>query len=158
MDSGSNNSQVNNVGIDFIQEVKIQTSNFSAEYGRKAGAAVNVAFGTDSWKVRRNLSIEFGARFYHFSPTYRQVNNMTSFDPSRYDPAQAAGLIRQLSPPLPRLVAATAASAMFRGRTCKHGISRCVSSSGFPNASAFASRQTCSMLSIGLTSGRPLSS
>jgi hypothetical protein len=42
MDSGSNNSQVNNVGIDFIQEVKIQTSNFSAEYGRNAGAAVNI--------------------------------------------------------------------------------------------------------------------
>ncbi|HET6974032.1 MAG TPA: Plug domain-containing protein [Pyrinomonadaceae bacterium] len=42
MDSGSNNSQVNNVGIDFIQEVKIQTSNFSAEYGRNAGASVNV--------------------------------------------------------------------------------------------------------------------
>jgi hypothetical protein len=42
MDSGSNNSQINNVGIDFIQEVKIQTSNFSAEYGRNAGASVNV--------------------------------------------------------------------------------------------------------------------
>src|SRR6266513_2246073 len=42
MDSGSNNSQVNNVGIDFVQEVKIQTSNFSAEYGRNAGAAVNI--------------------------------------------------------------------------------------------------------------------
>jgi hypothetical protein len=42
MDSGSNNSQINNVGIDFIQEVKIQTSNFSAEYGRNSGAAVNI--------------------------------------------------------------------------------------------------------------------
>src|SRR5256886_15405515 len=42
MDSGSNNSQVNNVGIDFVQEVKIQTSNFSAEYGRNAGAAINI--------------------------------------------------------------------------------------------------------------------
>ena len=42
MDSGSNNSQVNNVGVDFIEEVKIQTSNFSAEYGRNAGAAVNI--------------------------------------------------------------------------------------------------------------------
>ena len=34
MDSGSNGSQINNVGIDFIREVDIKTSNFSAEYGR----------------------------------------------------------------------------------------------------------------------------
>jgi Carboxypeptidase regulatory-like domain len=40
--AGSNASQINNVGIDFIQEVKIQTSNFSAEYGRNSGAAINV--------------------------------------------------------------------------------------------------------------------
>lgn len=42
LDSGSNGSQYNNVGIDFIREVKIQTSNFSAEYGRQSGAAINV--------------------------------------------------------------------------------------------------------------------
>jgi hypothetical protein len=42
LDSGSNNSQINNVGIDLIQEVKIQTSNFSAEYGRNSGASINV--------------------------------------------------------------------------------------------------------------------
>src|SRR5258705_2325012 len=42
LDSGSNNSQINNVGIDFIQEVKIQTSNFSAQYGRNSGASINV--------------------------------------------------------------------------------------------------------------------
>ena len=42
LDSGSNGSQINNVGLDFIQEVKIQTSNFSAEYGRQAGSAINV--------------------------------------------------------------------------------------------------------------------
>ena len=42
LDSGSNNSQINNVGIDYIREVNIKTSNFSAEYGRNSGAAVNV--------------------------------------------------------------------------------------------------------------------
>jgi hypothetical protein len=42
LDSGSNGSQLNNVGVDFIREVDIKTSNFSAEYGRNSGAAINV--------------------------------------------------------------------------------------------------------------------
>lgn len=42
LNAGSNASQINNVGVDLIQEVKIQTSNFSAEYGRNSGVQVNV--------------------------------------------------------------------------------------------------------------------
>src|SRR5262245_7183003 len=42
LDSGSNGSQINNVGVDFIREVNIKTSNFSAEYGRNSGASINV--------------------------------------------------------------------------------------------------------------------
>ncbi|MEO7143633.1 MAG: TonB-dependent receptor, partial [Bryobacteraceae bacterium] len=42
MDGGSNGSLINNVNSNFIQEVKIQTSNFSAEYGRMSGAAFNI--------------------------------------------------------------------------------------------------------------------
>lgn len=42
LDSGSNGSQVNNVSLSFIEQVKIQTSNFSAELGRNSGAAINV--------------------------------------------------------------------------------------------------------------------
>ncbi len=40
--AGSNSSLVNNVSPDFIEEVKLQTSNFSAEYGRFSGPAFNI--------------------------------------------------------------------------------------------------------------------
>ena len=40
--AGSNGSLINNVGPDFIQEVKIETSNFSAEFGRTSGPAFNI--------------------------------------------------------------------------------------------------------------------
>ena len=61
--SGSNGSLVNNVGPDFIQEVKIATSNFSAEYGRTSGPAFNIVtksgtnrfHGTVFESVRNNL-------------------------------------------------------------------------------------------------------
>ena len=57
--AGSNGSLMNNVGPDFIQEVKIQTSNFSAEYGRMAGVALNV--------VTKNGTNEFhGSAFEYF--------------------------------------------------------------------------------------------
>jgi hypothetical protein len=42
LDSGSNGSQINNVGVDFVQQVKVQTSAFSAEYGRNSGGSINV--------------------------------------------------------------------------------------------------------------------
>ncbi|MBA3439886.1 MAG: TonB-dependent receptor, partial [Pyrinomonadaceae bacterium] len=58
LDSGSNNSIVNNVGIDFLQEVKIQTSNFSAEYGRNSGAAINL--------VTRSGGNEFHGSLFEF--------------------------------------------------------------------------------------------
>ena len=52
MDAGSNNSQISNVGVDFIEQVSVKTSNFSAEYGRNSGAAINVVTrsGTNSLK------------------------------------------------------------------------------------------------------------
>jgi hypothetical protein len=42
MVAGSNNSQISNVGVDFIDSVVVKTSNFSAEYGRQSGANINV--------------------------------------------------------------------------------------------------------------------
>jgi hypothetical protein len=52
----------------------------------------------DNWKVSRRLSLEFGLRYQHGTPLYTTGNNVTNFDPARYNPAQAvtvtpAGLI-----------------------------------------------------------------
>lgn len=49
--AGSNGSLMNNVGPDFIQEVKIDTSNASAEYGRTSGPTFNIVTksGTNSF-------------------------------------------------------------------------------------------------------------
>jgi hypothetical protein len=73
LDSGSNGSQINNVGIDFIQEVKIQTSNFSAEYGRQSGASINVVtksgtnrFSGSAFEFFRNDGLDAAN---YFSPT-----------------------------------------------------------------------------------------
>jgi hypothetical protein len=41
-DVAGNDRQFNNVGIDFIEHVRVQTSAFSAQYGTSAGPAVNV--------------------------------------------------------------------------------------------------------------------
>ena len=49
--AGSNGSLMNNVSSEFVQEVKLETSNFSAEYGRMSGPAFNIVTknGTNSY-------------------------------------------------------------------------------------------------------------
>ena len=49
--AGSNGSLMNNVSPEFVQEVKLETSNFSAEYGRMSGPAFNIVTknGTNSF-------------------------------------------------------------------------------------------------------------
>ena len=46
-------------------------------------------YASDSWKMRHNLSLEYGLRFEHTGPTYTQGNNMVNFDPSLFNPANA---------------------------------------------------------------------
>jgi hypothetical protein len=79
--AGSNGSLVNNVGPDFIQEVKIETSNFSAEYGRTSGPAFNIVTkgGTNQWHgsafefIRNNV---FDARpFFSAAKTHLRFND-----------------------------------------------------------------------------------
>jgi hypothetical protein len=51
------------------------------------------AFVSDTWRLRSNLSLEFGVRYEYVQPTYAQGNNLVNFDPSRYDPAQAVTVL-----------------------------------------------------------------
>ncbi len=79
--AGSNGSLINNVGPDFIQEVKIETSNFSAEFGRTSGPAFNIVtkngtnkiHGTVFEYLRNNL---FDARpFFSSTKTHLVYND-----------------------------------------------------------------------------------
>jgi hypothetical protein len=54
-DIGSNASQFNNVGIDFIDHVRVQTSAFSAQYGQSAGPTINVVTRAGSNKIHGTL-------------------------------------------------------------------------------------------------------
>lgn len=59
MVAGSNTSLMNNVSAEFINEVKLQTSNSSAEYGRMSGPAFNI--------VTKNGTNQFhGSAFEYF--------------------------------------------------------------------------------------------
>ena len=79
--AGSNASQINNVGVDFIQEVKLETSNFSAEYGRNSGAQINVITkrGTNKYhgsafEFFRNDAMDARSFFAAVKPTLRYNN------------------------------------------------------------------------------------
>ena len=48
----------------------------------------------DSWRVRRNLSLDLGVRFYRDPPQYEAANQLASFSLSAYSAANAAVLIR----------------------------------------------------------------
>ena len=71
LNNGSNTSLINNVGADFIQEVKLQTSNFSAEYGRMSGPAFNI--------VTKSGTNQFhGAAFEYFRNDLLDARNFFS--------------------------------------------------------------------------------
>src|SRR5207247_2846700 len=90
LDSGSNNSQINNVGIDFVREVDIKTANFSAEFGRNSGASINIVtrngenrFHGSAFEFLRNDKLDANNFFNNRSgvarPTLRYNNFGGSF-------------------------------------------------------------------------------
>jgi hypothetical protein len=71
LDGGANGSLINNVSPDFTQEVKIQTSGFSAQYGRSSGVAFNL--------VTKNGTNQFhGSAFEYFRNDALDARNFFS--------------------------------------------------------------------------------
>ena len=87
LDSGSNASMINNVSIDFIDQVAIQTSNFAADKGRNAGASINVVTksGTNSFKgslleVYRNDKFHSANYFSPRDPSGNRIKAKEAFN------------------------------------------------------------------------------
>ncbi|HEY8551152.1 MAG TPA: TonB-dependent receptor [Vicinamibacterales bacterium] len=56
-------------------------------------------FIQDSWRVRRNFTIDGGLRFYRIKPTISRGDQLAVFHPELYDPAQAPLLIQPVNTP-----------------------------------------------------------
>jgi hypothetical protein len=52
------------------------------------------AFVQDTWRMRRNFSLDFGVRFYHDPPQYDDRNQLSSFSTTAYHAANAPVLLR----------------------------------------------------------------
>lgn len=72
-DIGSNAAQFNNVGIDFIEHVKVQTSSFSAQYGSAAGPTINVV-------TRSGANTLHGSVFEFIRNNYFDAANYFSYN------------------------------------------------------------------------------
>ena len=56
-------------------------------------------FVQDSWRIKRNVTIDAGVRFYHIGPSQSMGDQLAVFLPERFDPAQAPLLIQPVSTP-----------------------------------------------------------
>jgi hypothetical protein len=87
LDSGSNASMINNVGIDFIEQVAIQTSNFAADKGRNAGASINVVtrsgtnrFSGSVFETFRDESLHAANHFAPRDPNGKRIKAKEDFN------------------------------------------------------------------------------
>ncbi|MGB7438626.1 MAG: TonB-dependent receptor [Candidatus Acidiferrum sp.] len=106
------NSYIYRPAIDALQEFKVQTSNFSAEFGRSAGAVVNATiksgtsgFHGDVWEFFRNDALD-AANFFE---------NANNTGKGRFQQNQFGGAIGGPIPPLTRGRAKTFFFADYEG-------------------------------------------
>ena len=81
-----------NTGLAFADFLTGRADSYSED---QFDVTVNLKFGRreffaqDTWRIRPNLSLDFGVRYQYFVPVTDQNNVMTSFDPALYNRANA---------------------------------------------------------------------
>jgi len=68
-------------------------------------------FAQDNWRIKRNFTLDIGARFVHIGPTYVAGQQVAYFDPAKYDPAKAPKLYEAVCPNNAATCAGTARQA-----------------------------------------------
>jgi hypothetical protein len=51
-------------------------------------------YGQDNWKASKKLTLDYGVRFYYWTPQWDTTLQASTFLPDKFDPAQAARLFR----------------------------------------------------------------
>jgi len=50
------------------------------------------AYAQDEWRLRPNLTVDFGVRYSYFQQPYDARNELTNFDPAAFDPAKTPAI------------------------------------------------------------------
>jgi Carboxypeptidase regulatory-like domain/TonB-dependent Receptor Plug Domain len=50
-------------------------------------------YAQDNWRVAKNLTVDVGVRYNLIFPLYSALNNFSTFDPARFDPARAPQIL-----------------------------------------------------------------
>ena len=92
---------------DFLLGVPSQynQSQLQAFYGRNKYAGL---FAQDSWRLKKNLTLNYGVRWDRIEPWYEKYNQIATFEPGRQSvvfPGAPAGILFPGDPGVPRTVA-----------------------------------------------------
>jgi carboxypeptidase family protein len=97
-------------GVDFADFLlgiasQYNQSQLQAFYGRNKYAG---AYGQDSWRMRRSLTLNYGVRWDRIEPWYEKYNQIATFAPGRQSivfPGAPAGILFPTDPGVPRTLA-----------------------------------------------------